>query len=143
MLALLTLHAEKITVTADHFEAYESKRISILQGHVHITKGADDIKAEKLVIDFDPHNKPLRYTLSGHVSFDITTQAQHFVGTAQKIVYDPRKKRYIASGNVHIRERNADRLLEGARIVIDRTSGKSTITGSGNRPVKLIFSVDE
>ncbi len=143
MLAFLTLRAEKITVTADHFEAYEQKHISILTGHVHITKGRDRIGADKLVIDFDSRNKPLRYTLSGHVTFDITTQKQHYVGTAKQIVYDPSRKRYIASGNVHIEERNGNRLLEGARIVIDRTSGKSTITGSGNRPVKLIFTVDE
>ncbi len=140
---LLSLHAEKIVVTADRFEAYENRHISILSGHVHIEKGRDDIRAQKLVIDFGPDNKPVRYTLSGDVHFDISTKSQHFVGTAQKIVYDPVKKRYIATGNVQMEERKGGRRLEGDEIVIDRISGKSTILGRKNRPVKFIFTVDE
>lgn len=143
LLSLLLLHAEKVVVTADHFEAFENRKLSILQGHVHIHKGKDDIKANKVVIHFDAHNKPILYTLSGSVHFDITTKGQHFVGTAREIVYNPIKKRYIASGAVHIRETVGDRLLEGEKIVIDRTSGKSTISGSGKKPVKFIFSVEE
>jgi lipopolysaccharide export system protein LptA len=142
-LSLLTLYAEKIVVTADKFEAYENRSISILQGHVHIQKGKDSIRAQKLIIDFGPDNKPIRYTLSGNVQFDISTKRQHLVGTAQKIVYDPIKKRYIATGNVHMEEKNEGRLLEGSQIVIDRISGKSTIRGKKNRPVKFIFTVEE
>lgn len=139
----LFLLADKIIITADHFEAYEKRKISILTGDVHIKKAQDDIKAKKLVIDFSDANKPVRYTLSGNVSFDITTKKQHFIGSAGKIVYDPLKKRYIATGNVHIKQMPGDRLLEGEKIVIDRISGKSIITGKKNRPVKFIFSVKE
>ncbi len=139
----LFLHAEKVTVTADRFEAFENRHLSVLEGHVHITKGADDIRAEKLVIDFNPQNKPIRYTLTGNVHFDITTQGQHFIGTARQIIYDPAQKRYIATGSVHIKETVANRVLEGEKIIIDRLSGKSTISGKKNRPVKLIFSVEE
>ena len=142
-LLALFLFADKIIVTADHFEAYENKKVSILTGHVHIRKNRDDIKADKLVIDFNTANKPIRYTLSGHVTFDITTSKQHFVGSAREIVYDPARKRYIATGNVRIKEMVGDRLLEGEKIVIDRVSGKSIITGTKNRPVKFIFSVQE
>ncbi len=142
-LLALFLFADKIVVTADHFEAYENRKISILTGHVHIRKGSDDIKAKRLVIDFNDANKPVRYTLSGDVSFDITTPKQRFVGSAGQIVYDPIQKRYIATGDVRIKEMLGERLLEGEKIVIDRVSGKSTITGKKNRPVKFIFSVEE
>lgn len=142
-LSLLTLYAEKIVVTADKFEAYENKKVSILRGHVHIQKGKDSIKAQKLVIDFGPDNKPIRYTLSGQVHFDISTKTQHLVGRAEKILYDPIKKQYIASGKVHMEEKNNGRTLEGEEIVIDRISGKSIILGKKNRPVKFIFTVDE
>ena len=142
-LLALMLFAEKIVVTADHFEAFENKKVSILTGHVHIRKGKDDIKARKLVIEFNDANKPVRYTLTGDVRFDITTQRQHFVGEAHRISYDPLTRRYVATGNVHIRETEGDRLLEGEKIVIDRVSGKSTITGKRHKPVKFIFSTKE
>ncbi len=137
------LFAEKITVTADNFEAYENKKISILKGHVHIQKGNDDIKANKLVIEFNKSNKPLKYTLTGGVKFQIHTATQNFTGSAHKIVYDPSKKRYIASGSVLIKEKLSDKILQGEKIVIDRISGKSIITGKKNRPVKFTFTVDE
>ncbi len=143
LLLFQSLYAEKITVTADNFEAYENKKISILKGHVHIQKGKDDIKADKLVIEFDKKNKPLKYTLTGDVKFEIHTASQNFSGKAQQIVYDPSKKRYIASGNVFLKEKLSDKLLQGEKIVIDRISGKSTITGKKNRPVKFTFTVDE
>jgi len=143
LLTTVLLYAEKITVTADNFEAYETKKISVLSGHVHIKKGSDDIRADKLVILLDTANKPVRYTLTGHVLFDLHTKTQHFAGNAQKIVYDPAHKRYIAEGNVFLKEKNSDKTLQGEKIVIDRVSGKTIISGKKNRPVKFTFTVEE
>ena len=130
-------------IVADSFEAYENKRLSQLSGHVHVQKGSDDIKADKLEIIFDQKNKPLKYTLTGNVSFNISTQSQHFVGTAQKIIYNPHKKQYIAMGNVHLQEKKTDKTLQGEKIIIDRISGKTTISGKKNKPVKFTFTVEE
>ncbi len=143
LLTTLLLHAEKITVTADNFEAFETKKISILTGHVHVVKGKDDIKADKLVITFDKNNKPKEYKLTGHVLFDIRTKSQHFVGNARQIIYDPKQKRYIAEGNVLLKEKVTNKTLQGEKIVIDRESGKTSISGKRNRPVKFTFTVEE
>ncbi len=143
LLTLTLLYGEKITITADNFEAYENKKVSILKGHVHVQKGSDDIKAKRLQIDFDQANKPLRYTLTGDVKFDISTKSQHFVGTARKVIYDPHQKRYIAEGDVFLKEKKSGRTLQGEKIVIDRISGKTTISGKRNRPVKFTFTVEE
>ncbi|RUM63425.1 MAG: lipopolysaccharide transport periplasmic protein LptA [Sulfurospirillum sp.] len=143
LLTAILLYAEKVTVTADHFEAYENKKISILTGHVHIQKGTDDINADRLVIELNSKNRPIRYILTGHVQFDIHTQREHYTGTAQKIMYDSAQKRYIAEGNVFLREKNSDKTLHGEKIVIDRTSGKTIITGKRDKPVKFTFTVEE
>ncbi len=143
LLLSLPLFAEKITVTADRFEAFEKRHLSILTGHVHVTKGKDDIKADKLIIDFDTHNKPKRYTLTGHVTFDITTKSQHFRGNARKVIYDPAQKQYIATGNVVLHEVKSDKTLQGEKIVINRISGKTSISGKRNKPVKFTFTVEE
>ena len=142
-LLICSLYAEKITVTADNFEADETKNISVLKGHVHIQKGTDDITADTLVIDFDKQKKPFMYTLTGHVIFDISTRKQHYKGNSDKIIYDPKSKLYTASGNVHIIDKIAGRTLYGEKIIINRITGKSTITGKKSQPVKFTFTVEE
>ena len=142
-LLICGLYAEKITVTADNFVADETKNISVLRGNVHIKKGADNITADKLVITFNAQRKPLKYTLTGNVNFDITTKKQHYKGDSNQIIYDPKSKLYTATGNVHIIDKIADRTLHGEKIIIDRITGKSTITGKKNQPVKFTFTVEE
>ncbi len=138
----LTL-AEKVEVSANSFEADEIKRVSLFKGKVHIKKGEDEIKSDSLKIDFDKQNRPIRYKAVGNVSFKITTSSQRFVGTSGEIIYEPLKKKYIASKNVNINETTKNRVLKGEKITIDRVSGKSKISGTKNRPVKFIFTVDE
>ncbi len=135
--------AEKVEVSADSFEADELKRVSLFKGNVHIKKGEDEIKADNLKIDFDKQNRPIKYEAIGNVSFKITTSAQRFVGTSGEIIYEPLKKKYTASKNVNINETTKNRVLKGEKITIDRISGKSKISGTKNRPVKFIFTVDE
>ncbi len=142
-LIAFNLYAQKITITADNFEADETKNISILSGHVHIQKGEDDIKADKLIIDFDAKQKPYRYTLTGNVIFDISTQKQHYSGTSKKIIYNPKSKLYTASGNVHIIDKIGHKTLQGEKIIINRITGKSIITGKKSHPVKFTFTVEE
>jgi len=134
---------QKIEVKADSFEADEKKLISIFKGSVFIKKGKDEIKADLLKIDFDKKNRPKRYEATGHVSFKITTNSQHFVGSSNKIIYEPSNKKYQAYGNVEITETTKNQKLNGEKIIIDRVSGKTKISGSKKRPVKFIFTVDE
>ncbi len=143
LLVTFDLYAEKITVSADSFLADETRNISILKGHVHIQKGSDDIQANKLIIDFDTKQKPLRYTLTGDVIFDISTKKQHYSGTSEKIVYNPKSKLYTASGNVHIIDKIGHKTLQGEKIIINRITGKSIITGKKRHPVKFTFTVEE
>jgi len=134
---------QKIEVKADSFEADEKKMFSIFKGSVYIKKGKDEIKADLLKIDFDKKNKPKRYEASGHVSFKITTDSQHFVGSSNKIIYEPSNKKYQAYGNVQLIETKKNQKLNGEKIIIDRISGKTMISGSKKKPVKFIFTVDE
>jgi len=117
--------------------------ISIFKGSVYIKKGKDEIKADLLKINFDKKNKPIRYEATGHVNFKITTDSQHFKGRSNKIIYEPSKKRYKASGDVQITETIKNQKLNGENIIIDRVSGKTKISGTKKRPVKFIFTVDE
>ncbi|MCH9812633.1 MAG: lipopolysaccharide transport periplasmic protein LptA [Epsilonproteobacteria bacterium] len=135
--------AERVEVNANHFEADEFKKVSYFTGAVHIKKGIDEIKSDKLRINFDQNNKPITYEATGNIAFDITTENQHFEGTSNKLIYTPHAKQYTLSGNVYILELTKQRTLKGESIIIDRISGKSTISGTAKKPVKFIFTVDE
>ncbi|OQX75116.1 MAG: lipopolysaccharide transport periplasmic protein LptA [Campylobacteraceae bacterium 4484_4] len=137
------LYAEKVEIQADKFEADEMKLISLFTGHVIIKKGKDRIEADRVTIHFTPKKKPKRYTASGHVRFEILTRTQHYKGSSDTLSYLPANQQYEADGNVVIEELKSGKKLYGEKIVIDRKSGKSEITGKKNRPVKLIFSVEE
>ncbi len=138
-----SLFAEKVEITADKFQADEHKRTSLFTGHVTVKKGKDLIHADRISILFDPSKKPLRYTATGRVHFELTMQKQHYVGEAQKLLYLPKQQRYEASGDVRIEERTSGKKLFGDKIMIDRRTGTSTITGTRHKPVKMIFSVEE
>lgn len=135
--------AEKVEVSADSFEADEIKRVSNFKGSVHIKKGVDEIKADSLHINFNEQNQPVKYEAIGNVSFKITTDTQRFVGTSTEIIYEPMKKIYTARKNVNITETIKKSTLKGEKITIDRINGKTKISGSENKPVKFIFTVDE
>jgi lipopolysaccharide export system protein LptA len=135
--------SEQVEVNAQEFEADEKKLISYFKGSVFIKKGKDEIKADLLKIDFDKTNKPIKYDATGNVSFNISTSSQHFIGTANKIIYKPSDKKYKALGSVNIKETTKNQTLKGESITIDRISGKTSIIGSKNRPVKFIFTVEE
>jgi lipopolysaccharide export system protein LptA len=135
--------SERVEINADNFEADENKRVSNFTGNVHIKKGEDEIYAEAIKIDFDKKNKPLKYEATGGVTFTIHTNSQLFDGTSNKIIYNPADKTYKAIGNVKINERVKNQTLKGERIDINRNSGKTKISGTKNRPVKFIFTVEE
>ncbi|HIP02438.1 MAG TPA: lipopolysaccharide transport periplasmic protein LptA [Campylobacterales bacterium] len=135
--------SEQVEVNAEEFKADEKKLISYFRGSVFIKKGKDEIKADLLKIIFDKTNKPIKYDATGNVSFKISTSSQHFVGTANQIIYEPSNKKYKAFGHVNIKETIKNQTLKGESITIDRISGKTSIIGSKNRPVKFIFTVEE
>jgi len=137
------LNAQKVEISADSFEADEKKMLSVLQGNVRLIKGEDTIKASKLTIYFDAENKPKSYLAEGNINFIIHTGNQHFKGKAQKLLYKPSSLKYEISGNAFIHEMTQNRKLYGETIMIDRISGKSTIKGSSNKPIKFIFEVKE
>ena len=139
----LMLQAEQVEVSADFFEADEQTMTSILQGNVLLQKGEDTVHASTLTISFDAQNKPIKYLAEGQVNFNIKTNMQDFEGHAQSLLYNPKTHIYAVSGNAFLHDKKQDRKLYGERIMIDRNSGKSSIKGAKNRPVKFIFHVQE
>ena len=121
------LNSEEIEVQADDFSADEAKKVAILNGHVKIIKNGGWIKADKLIIDFNKKRKPIRYTATGHVKFDVKVKKSRYKGKSKEIIYEPQKKRYIFNDDVYLEDMTLKRKIFANRVFVDELSGKSKI----------------
>lgn len=138
------LFAENIEITSKNFEADEKKLISIFTGSVHIKKGKDKINSQKLIIYFDKNKKPIKYEAINSVTFKITLDNNKtYEGKAQKIIYIPKKLRYIFQKDVYILQKPDMRKIYGEKVIVDRRTGQANVQGNENKPVKFIFKIDE
>ena len=136
---------EQVEIQSDRFEADEAKRISKFIGHVHMTKGPDELNASTVIVYFNADRKPYRYEAIGNASFIVhmKDKDQYYRGKADKLVYKPESQIYEFYGNVLLRQPKLDRTVKGDEVIVDKLTGKSTVKGKENKPVKFIFQVEE
>jgi len=133
----------QISITADSFEANENKHQTIFDGNVNIKKDSDTIKASKAEVQFDSKNKPVKYRAFNKVEFSITLKNSTLFGSCSELVFVPKSKVYILSGNVTIDELPTKRKIQASKVIIDSKTNKINISGEKNKPVKFIFEVEE
>ncbi len=143
LFASLLLFAEEVKISADKFQADEVNKIAVFEGNVKLIKGKDLIKAEKLTILFDNKNKPIEYSAEGNPIFQFVMKDKTYKGKADKIVYTPNDGKYSLIGDVFVKEEKENRKIYGDKLTIDKATGKITIKGKKNEPVRFIFQVEE
>ena len=141
----LLVASERVEILSDRFEADEVKRMTTFWGHVRMKKGRDELNASKVVVHFDAERRPTRYEASGGAKFRLYMKKgeQLYTGRADRLIYEPAKGRYELVGGVVLNEPNLSRTLKGERVTVDRVSGKASVEGEGDKPVKFIFKVDD
>ncbi|WP_201353400.1 lipopolysaccharide transport periplasmic protein LptA [Hydrogenimonas urashimensis] len=143
--SVLFAAAERVEILSDRFEADDVKHVAKFLGHVRMKKGADELNASKVVVYFDAKRKPLRYEAIGKASFVIhmKKEGQLYTGKADKLVYLPKEQRYELYGSVVLKEPRLDRTVTGEKVVVEKLSGRASVEGGGDKPVKFIFKVEE
>ncbi len=135
---------ENVEITADHFEASQTKKVTEFKGNVHMRKGSDELNASKVLVYFDDERKPIRYEAIGKSSFIIHMQSgQYYVGKADRLVYWPKRELYELFGNVVLREPKLERTILGEKVVVEKATGRANVEGDAGKPVKFIFKVEE
>jgi len=138
------LIAEELKVTSKSFQADEKTGISIFEGDVSIVKGSDELNASKITIFTNKKRKPMKYMAVGDVSFHITTKDKSvYEGKAQKVIYFPIKKEYHFYKNVHLNQSNNQKVIIGDEVVLKILDGQAYAKGQKNKPVIMIFDIDE
>jgi lipopolysaccharide export system protein LptA len=136
---------EQVEIVSDRFEADDVVHVAKFLGHVRMKKGADELNASKVVVYFDAKRKPIRYEAIGNASFVIhmKEKGQYYTGKAQKLIYRPKSQLYELYGGVVLREPALDRTVTGEKVVVEKLNGKARVEGSGGKPVRFIFKVEE
>jgi lipopolysaccharide export system protein LptA len=144
---LLFAQSEKLIIDAQKFQADDKKGISTFTGNVKIQMGKDKLNANKVDIYFitkkDSTSKiPSKYEATGKVDFEIVTDAKHYIGKGDKVIYSPLKEEYTVIGNGFLQEKNDDRKIYGDKIYVNQLTGEAKVNGSDNKPVRFILNVD-
>ncbi|MCF6173590.1 MAG: lipopolysaccharide transport periplasmic protein LptA [Campylobacteraceae bacterium] len=142
-LIVTILSASEVQVTADKFMANEVKGISTFTGKVHVIKQNDDLKADKVVINFDKNKKPTLYTATGHASVKMTIKGKRYFAKGDILIYDPNLLKYTIKKNAYLEELNTDKKVYGEEIRVDQVLGRYEVDGKKNEPVKFIFKVED
>ena len=134
----------RVEITADHFEANDLKKVTKFIGNVHMIKGIDELKADKVYVHFDAKKKPIKYEAIGDVKFTIAmNDGKVYKGQSGRLVYIPKTEVYELYENVKLFDTKLDRTLIGEKVFVDKQSGKARVEGSKEKPVKFIFNVEE
>jgi lipopolysaccharide export system protein LptA len=141
---ITSLYSEELKVVADSFEADEKQGLSIFKGNVGIKKGSDEMNASMVTIHIDKNRHPTSYEAVGNVNFFITTEDNStYTGKAQKAVFIPNKKEYKFSGDVELIQLNKKKKIVGDDVVVNMIKGTAVAVGKKNRPVIMIFELEE
>lgn len=134
-------HAEKLEIAADKFIAKDNdKKISFI-GNVKVSQGATIVKAAKILLYFNDDNTTKKYIAVGNVEFHIKKPKANYQGKCNSMEYFPKKKKYILSGNVKVKDRNNKRNITANNIEINSATGAFSITGSKKKAAKLTFDM--
>jgi lipopolysaccharide export system protein LptA len=138
------LHSEELKIVAKNFEADELKGYTVFTGNVAVSKGSDELNASKVTVYVDKNRKPTKFIAKGDVSFYITTMTQDiYKGKAQEVRFFPQKKEYRFFNDVHIRQLNKPKEINGDEVVIDVIQGRAYAKGAEKKPVIMIFNIDD
>ncbi|MDX1294987.1 MAG: lipopolysaccharide transport periplasmic protein LptA [Sulfurimonadaceae bacterium] len=138
------LQAEELKVVAKNFEADELKGYTIFTGNVAMSKGSDEFNASKVTVYVDKNRKPTKFIAKGKVSFLITTLTQDvYKGKAEEVHFFPQKKEYRFYNNVHIKQLNKPKEINGDEVVIDVIEGRAYAKGAEQKPVIMIFNIED
>lgn len=142
--ALSLFAAEQLKIVADEFRANEKAGYTVFEGNVHIKKGSDELNASKVEVHIDSERTPTKYIAEGAASFFIKAENNStYQGKAHKVVYLPLKQEYRFFGDVHLKQLDQHKQIDGEEVVVNIKEGTAAAKGAKKQPVIMIFNLPE
>ncbi len=135
---------QKVEIESLKFEAYEAKGMTVFSGNVAIKKGEDRMYADKVTVYVDAQKQIERFEAVGRTSFSLHFDGNSsFEGKSDRFVYQPLKGELVLTGNAQIKDMANAREIRGEKVVLLEKTKEAKVVGEDDRPVKLIFEMDE
>ncbi len=145
ILSFLTLiMAENVEIRSERFEANQQELISKFLGNVIFKKGKNIIKADKVFIYFNKKKKPIKIDAMGNVAFTLYDKSgKYYKGKAKRVVYFPKKKEYLLTGDVQITQFPDQKKIYAQIVMLNLKDSRIEVKGNENKPVKMILKIEE
>lgn len=135
-----------IEIRADQLEVLDAERRAVYSGNVDATQGEARLRADRLVIEFDPPQSQGAAgdglgSGFGEVRRLIAERNVYYITPGEKVRGDRAEYDYVAdtitlTGDV-VLSRGEEGVINGTRLVLEVGSGRATVTSSG----KPVFSI--
>jgi lipopolysaccharide export system protein LptA len=136
--------SEQLKIVADEFTANEKAGYTVFEGNVHIKKGSDELNASRVEVHIDSERTPIKYIAEGSASFFIKTEDNStYRGRAQRVVFLPLEQEYRFYGDVHLKQLDQHKQIDGEEVVVNISKGTATARGAKKQPVIMIFNLPE
>lgn len=137
--------SEKVEIHSKQFDSDAIKGQSIFTGDVTVTKKRDTLKADQAVVTTDKKNTPTKFEFTGKpVTFFIVQESnKSYRGSANNVVYFPQTKEYVLTDNAYVEYIEDAKTVYGDRIMINQNEQKAKVYGTGEKPARFIFTIDE
>lgn len=143
MICVCAVANSELKVQAKSVESDLKKGQTVLSGEVIVTKGEDTLWADKVVVETNKKNEPLKYTATGNVRFYAKMPDKQMKGRAKKAIYDVKKDEYQLIDNAIIEEIGKNNTIKGNIITLNPTTQEASVRGSESKPSVLTFILDE
>ncbi len=134
---------DRVEVTADEMQAYESEGKIVFTGNVHTTHGKSWLDSDTLYVILDENNETKRYDAIGHARFEIIDEKKHYKGHAQTIHYYPKEDRYVLKKDAMVDDLRKKRHIAGTYIELKAKEGDALAKSEKKKPVKVIFELEK
>ena len=139
----IVLFAEKVEVTSDSMKAEDLKKEVHFIGNVKIKQLKSWLHGDKVIVYFDENNETKMYEATGTVTFEFQEEKGFYKGSADKVIYYPKKSQYILTGKAVIDDLLNKRHVNGDLITLDMITGNAKVEGNKKKPVKFIFDMED
>ena len=137
----LVAFGERVEVVSESMEAMNIKKEVQFIGDVKVTQLGDWLHADKVIVYFNENNETREYKAIGKVTFEFKNEVHHYQGSADTVIYYPKKSIYILIGKAIVDDLINKRHIDGDKITLNMISGDADVKGSKKKPVKFIFDM--
>ncbi len=140
----ISLFSSQVEIKSQSVVADDSKGVTTFAGEVHITRGQDLMRADKVQVFLDKNRDIEKFEADGNTSFSLNLENnQSFRGKADSFIYYPIRQEFYLTGDAVLEDMSNKRKLIGEKIIFDEKSKTASISGKTKEPVKVIFNISD